>query len=199
MNPHEELEIKFKADGVDFKSFNTYLNNNFNKIKKRHVTCPDVYYIKDKDVVRHRYSEDAGELTIKQRKSSESTLDRLEIDLKFHKDVTKENVEAFLVALGFKVKFILNKDSYIYHIIRRESGIESVLAYYTVGTNDNDIKSFIEVEIEKSNNINKAEAFKELKWWNKELKFNVGVGTPLNESLYEIYSGEKYKNAKISD
>lgn len=196
MDKHSELELKFKADGIDFKVFNKYMlkHAGFNS-SKIYTASPDVYYKQGDSVIRHRQNgENGGELTVKQRKDDDSIVDRVEIDLKFAEGTTERDVTAFLLATGWVERLDLNKWSHIYTV--RRNGITSILAFYTVeeysGLEVNPPRDFIEVEIDKENEISEQQALDELNWWKKDLQFNLGLGEPINQSLYEIYTGERY-------
>lgn len=118
-NPnHREMEIKLAADDVDVEAFNSFC---FAKTPSKylHIFGPDTYYIQGENVLRRRRDSGpngtgAGELTVKRRTSKKSTRDRLEIDLRFSATMTRDDVERFLGATGWKPQFTVVKDCHIF-------------------------------------------------------------------------------------
>jgi len=173
------------------------------------VDGPDTYYSHpDGRVVRHRH--DAGgthidELTVKMRNSETSVVDRVEVDLKLGEKIKPDDVRAFLATLGFEEEMILMKHAHIIWIegngIRGTSGrVPGVtLCIYNVTPivrnyiDYGKTKYFIEVEIDKEEN-NLPAAMETLSKWKERLeKWYAGKIEQSDLSLYEIYSGKKYR------
>jgi hypothetical protein len=191
---YSELELKFHADKVDIGDFNKECMG-LNPTSYLHIVSPDVYYKRGQDVCGHRWSGGAGELTVKLRKSCKSTMDRVEVDLGFSPTTALEDVTAFITLTGWKRVFTIVKDAHIYDIERE--GFKACLVIYqcwTVEGKDRP-KTFIEIEVEKGNAKTPQEDYESLHVWKLWLQKQLKVGKICNKSLYEIYSGERYRLA----
>lgn len=201
IHDHNEIEIKIAAKGVDVEAFRQYCFKR-SPISFLCVVGPDTYYENGKQVVRHRKSkraEGGHELTVKLRKSERSTRDRMEIDLFFSERTKQRDVEAFLAATGFVEAFTLTKKAHIFNFQDGEYKICVVIYDVCVGREfkEEDTQRFIEVEIEKGSEVSEQSAKRRLSAWIDDIKKHFGTALknsePLNESLYEIYSGKKYQ------
>lgn len=200
---HTEIEIKMSAEQVDTQAFLNWCVGRGPK-DYTYVSTPDVYYERGENVCRHRMSGNtrgdsvrgAGELTVKQRKSDKSTVNRVEVDLKFADEVQCDDVKAFLEATGWTRAFSIMKDCHIFFF--EKTGVEvSVVLYEAARIEPKNGKlvnrrRFLEVEVEKGSKCNTEEARKILADWQRDIKRLFTVGDPVNESLYEIYSGKRY-------
>lgn len=203
IHEHNEIEIKLDATGVDIEAFKQFV---FKKCPDRFIAVlgPDTYYENGASVARHRKSkraEGGHELTVKRRKSERSTRDREEIDLFFDVTRTKQkDVEAWLIATGFKPVFTLTKHAHIFNIPYGGFSVSVVIYDVCEGKFDPDkTRRFIEVEVEKGGEISVDSAKRLLGAWVAELKEAFPVladRQPLNDSLYEIYSGKKYQTVE---
>lgn len=199
IHEHNEIEIKLDGTGVDIEEFKQF-------VFKKHpnsflcILGPDTYYENGTHVVRHRKSkraEGGHELTVKRRKSERSTRDREEIDLFFDVNRTKQkDVEAFLAATGFTPVFTLTKQAHIFHVPYVGFSVSAVIYDVCIDQFDPDkTRRFIEVEVEKGGEISVDSAKRLLGSWVAELKVAfpaLADRQPLNDSLYEIFSGKKY-------
>jgi adenylate cyclase class IV len=125
------------------------------------------------------------ELTYKQRKRNGDITDRTEINLRLTPEVGADDVVAFVTAMGLTEHFSLRKESHIFHV--KDGDAHTVLALYDVMGPDG-IKRFLEVEIENTSEIEDQVAAGLLGMWVHELQETLGLGTPLNTSLYELYA-----------
>jgi hypothetical protein len=192
---HSELETKFAADHVSQTRFKEWC---FNLGAFRYHSSPlrqDIYYRHGDNVVRHRLASGAGELTVKQRKSTTSIIDRVEVDLTFGSSVTTADVEAFLVASGWVPDLTL--DTVFSHAFWfRHGGGTIVISLYEVQRTDcTEPRRFIEVEIEKGSDISDTIAHNLLNLWAGSIGSDLNLGDPEVESLYELYSGRRYITA----
>jgi hypothetical protein len=101
---------------------------------------------------------------------------------------------AFLKATGFTHAFTLRKDSHIYWV-QLTPQLEASFVLYDVWK-DQETKSrrFIEVEAEKGSNVTVETAKRHVQQQVKNMQAAFDLGDPLNDSLYEIYSGRKYQS-----
>ena len=195
ISEHNEIEAKLEADDILVSDYCKYM---FGTLPTRYecVTGPDTYYTNGLNVVRHRekLNSKTHELTVKRRKTSQSTRDREEIDLHFLERTGVEDVRAFLKATGFKKEFRLVKTAHIFWMT--SNGVELTHVIYDVWRDDDGSisqnKRFVEVEAEKGSDSTVAHAKREVNAWVKTLGEVFGPRAPLNDSLYEIYSGKKY-------
>lgn len=195
ISQHNEIEAKLPADGVDIEKFKTFCRE-FSPDQFKFIDSPDFYYRQNKNVVRHRVnSETSHELTVKRRKSDSSTLDRLEIDLKFADSTYASDVTAFLKATGFELEFSLRKEAHIFWFTKGSTHISVVI--YDVFCEGFRTRRFIEVEAEKGSDVTVAQAKQRVKQWvgciQEEFE---DAQDPINQSLYEIYSGNTYQSVE---
>ncbi len=184
---HSELEYKFKADHVPVQLFQSLMTSSLPDEHEIIKPFDDVFYKRGAVIVRHRQR---GELTFKARKEADSIRDRVEINLKFSPETTKEDVNAFLMATGYERLFSLRKLlAQVFHFRFEHCDVEAVI--YEVGRVDNwgvsGVRRFIEVEL-KNKTMRPEEAVSILDSWKEWFQAQLGVGDPLNKSLLEIYS-----------
>lgn len=198
---HHEVEDKFHADGISIYPFMQFCQEfDPEGVWQVHPGYPDVYYRQGDSVVRHRLAGGgSGELTTKLRHDAGSIQNRHEIDLRFAPDIDAGDVQAFMEATGWVKEFAIDKACMIFWIRRPQTGILVSIVLYdswlheesSAGTE----RRFLEVEVEKSNNLPLAQARAELAWWRKTISDMFVIGEPMNESLYEVYSGRNYRLA----
>lgn len=192
---HNEIETKLDATGVSVTKFAEWCQSQDPR-DSREVMGPDYYYRMEDRVLRHRVQEkgkeaSAGhhELTVKLRKSDRSTRDRLEIDLPFNTfSVKVEDVSGFVEAIGYRKEFVLTKIAHIFEYQR------VIVAIYDVHQND-DARwyRFIEIEARKGEDITPDHAKKLVGAWTQKIAEQFGIeNRPMNDSLYEFFSGRKY-------
>lgn len=197
---YSELEYKFDAVDVSEVDFLKWAIQRF-PVKYTNSSCPDVYYSQLDNIIRHRWSEGAGQLTVKQRKSLKSIANRVEVDLSFADNMEIADVTKFILASGFKRILTIFKE--MVHVFWFEEDNASItLSLYTVKKlNEKTQKceepmSFMEVEIEKGSNLTDEAAAVLLEKWKKELTAIFSLDKPMNLSLLELFSGKTYKKAK---
>lgn len=198
---YSERELKFDASHVSVEHFKRWA---FAWPSEESVTVAgtDDYYRHGVNVIRHRHSQRDNMLTVKCRKTADSIQDRVEVDVRLHRESPVKDVRAFLAASGWEPVFSLYKTAEIawiwssglpYDIVNRR--FEFTVCFYEVtqiGT-DKPPRRFLEVEFEKDNPYVPAETIDQLlQTWRATLTAEFGLGAPLSESLFEIYSGERY-------
>lgn len=203
ISPHNEIEAKLlvgtAGDGykVDVDAFKLYVNTNYEVLRYEVVGGVDDYYESGLNVVRHRKDRTAGhrELTVKKRKSAGSIRDRLEVDLYFSPKTTDDDVDAFLRATGFTHVFTLAKQAHIFWV-RLSPRLNASIVIYDVQVEGEPAtnKRFVELEAEKGSTISVDRAKRYINEGVTKLRAAfTQVDEPLNESLYEIYSGKAYQ------
>jgi hypothetical protein len=188
---HTELELKFAADHLDGLEFRQFMLK-AGPSGFEHFQHDDIFWQRGANIVRHRVKgEGAGELTSKSRKSEDSLVDRVEINLRFSPKVTVADVETFLGATGYERLFTLRK-SYVDVFDFEREGYKMEAALYTVGRVDewgtSGDKSFLEFEIKPGDDMDKETALEILSVWGGWATVNLDVGNPLNLSLFEQFS-----------
>lgn len=183
----EELEYKYRADGVKLTDFKALIES---RPVKDHVIAAswDIYYSEtgvEDSFQRYRMDKERPELTKKVKTQDGNNWVRIESDLPLDPRRVTEKQVAFHVGLdGYKENFRIFKYCDIYF----EENLNYV--YYTVyDENMKEIGRFIEVEVNK----NKVQEFAdrglaELKKGEERL-VELGI-TPqhrLKKSLFEIY------------
>lgn len=215
MNPlHQELEVKIDAMETILYDFRSWVTSH-KPDRYLHIISPDTYYRQGSSVLRHRHSgPGAGELTVKRRTARNSTRCRQEIDLRFDPQTTKDDVVRFLGATGWRSAFTLVKDCHIFYVPDREhfeasppkTGVSVEIVLYDVVRVDpkdaqldyallpvgEPAKRFLEIEIHKADS-NHPRAQDILKKWEALARLSLNLGETQRLSLYEIYSGRRYK------
>lgn len=196
ISEHDEIEAKLAADNVSIADFQKYMAEFAGLEKYVRITSPDRYYECGPNVVRVRGRDGANdrpELTVKRRKSEGSTRDRLEVDLHFDDKTKIKDIVAFLGATGYTHSFTIEKESHIYWV-KLSDNLMATFVIYDVWLQDEGKRArFIEVEAEKGSNVTAETGKRHVREQVKALQARFGVGEPLNESLYEIYSGKRYQ------
>lgn len=192
------------AEDVHEIHFDEYMRTTYQVKNFIKVCGPDYYYESGENVLRHRVDRvDHHELTVKCRKSTTSTRDRLEVDLHFAPKTTPADVQKLLGAIGFKKVINLVKDARIYWVQFTKSLAVTFVLYdswltYEDGTEiPGTTKRFIEIEAEKGSNVSHDTAKRYIRNLVEQLREKFKLGEPLNESLWEIYSGKKYKTVSL--
>lgn len=192
---HSELERKFGADHVSPIQFHLWCEKH-HPVGHKDTKYPDVYYRRGTSVIRHRkLPKNGGELTVKQRKNATDSTDRLEIDLKFAEGITHEDVAAFVKATGWEEVLELDKHfSEVYWFAHL--GAEVAVSLYKVEDKaTGETRQMLEVEIEKGAPVTQEEALRLLGIWCGVIAEDLGLAEPLNDSLYEIFTGQRYEMA----
>lgn len=193
ISEHNEIEAKLAADGVGEGFFKRYVMENYDVEIFKSIVSPDDYYESGPYVLRHR--RDPGgkhELTVKRRKSEGSTRDREEIDLFFQDRTRHEDVAALLRAVGFTRAFTITKEAQIFWIQLTPNVRASIVMYDCWSDIDPVKRRFVECEVEKGSDVTVDTAKRHIRSLVKALQDEFKLGEPLNESLYEIYSGRRY-------
>jgi hypothetical protein len=191
LGQHNEIELKFSVrSAADQKKLIDWCQDQ-KAYRVETVRGPDRYYRQGENVVRHRCDGGAGTLTVKKRTSLESTTNRVEVDLRFDTKTKKEDVEAWLLASGWTFEFELSKRATIFWYGFEDYAM-TVVAYSI--DFEGVTSRFLELEIEKGSDVSITGAKELLNLWKSRImKALPGVlGEPLNDSLYELYSGKKY-------
>lgn len=198
MAKHKEIEVKWRAEGVDRNGFNREMRRLLKQqdcsFKFLRVKGPDTYFTRGSDVVRHRISKNTHELTIKLRIYKKSIKARKEVNVKLSLDQPIEDVVEFLGCLGFKKKIKLVKDCDIYFIVQ-PNGVHASIVWYVVEDEAGNLRRFIEVEIEGQSHHRSLAV---LDFWLKRIHKTFGLTDKdiSDDSLYEIYTGKRYLNVK---
>lgn len=196
ISEHNEIEAKLDAPFVSFDAFKKFALGTLGVERYEVITgTPDVYYEAGANVVRHRINPSRHELTVKRRTSTGSTRDREEIDLHFAKKTQPEDTAAFLRAVGFKEAFTLVKEAHIFWV-RLSPQLQATFVIYDVWRAEEPTKKrrFVEIEAEKGSPCTPETGKRHVRAWVKKLQDRFDLGEPLNESLYEIYSGKRYQS-----
>jgi adenylate cyclase class IV len=187
---HSEVEIKFQADDVALTSYHRLVRDMDIRSFKVIEGTDTFFTFPDKDgFLRHRRGQGWRGLTFKRRKSEDSIVDRVEIDVEIGDSVTDKDVEALVKAMGGTKQFSIKKISHIYRVASEIGKVEheATLALYDVFVNGKVDQRFLEVEIERDNDCDPEEARVALDKWRKLINNELKVVGPINKSLYEIY------------
>jgi adenylate cyclase class IV len=200
MNKNSELELKWAADHLTSAIFVDRMSA-YTPAEPRVLVGTDYYYRRGEAVLRYRRDDDGSvELTTKQRKSDDSIRDRVEVNVRLDPRTETETVEALLRAVGFKNDVALAKRSHVYRL-EVGGGATAVIAFYVVDKVGANIppRAFIEVEIEQDDNVPQAQAEALLDLFRDAFTFRFMLKEPLNESLYEMYSGRTYEKLDVAE
>lgn len=185
-----EVESKYSTSLKEWDSF--VLKCKSQKPYKEAITFgQDTYYKKDDLVVRWRQSTNLIELTIKSRFSKKSTTVREESEITLSRNNLTGDILLFLKRLGLKKLFKIKKSCHIFWFNDKHGEICAVV--YKVEHRGAEDKYFIELEAEKSLPISISKNM--IKRW--ERKLGLSPDKIVNNSLYEIYSGEMTKMVEV--
>jgi adenylate cyclase class IV len=198
---HSEVEVKFDGTGLEVGAFLTYIGMmasepNIHLDWYKQVNGDDSYYQQGDNILRHRYDGQrrTSVLTVKQRKSAESTNDRKEVDLFLREDMTPGDVQAFLQLTGWTQVLPITKMSYIAMVTVKDGSktYKVCLALYdvmdlSVHEGEAGWDRYLEAEIEKDSECTHEEALAYLDKWVEILRADLTLGPPMNKSLFEIY------------
>src|SRR5579859_6060410 len=95
MDRHSEVEVKFRADKVSLEQYHKLMHGKDTGCQpEKYVVARgrDTYYRIHGSVLRYRDDGGGGVLTYKQRKSDDSIMDRIEIDLPLSEEVQSKDV-----------------------------------------------------------------------------------------------------------
>jgi adenylate cyclase class IV len=194
MDRHSEVEIKFRADGLTLKQYHSFARSMGMGSFKR-IEGTDTFYTfpGQEGFLRYRRGHGWKGLTFKRRKSEDSIVDRVEIDLEVADSVTDQDVDALVEAIGGKKKLNLTKTSYIHRIESSLGDVEheATLALYDVEARSEIVRRFLEVEVERHNKCSAEAAVRILQAWAQVIKKELDLGEALNQSLFEIYYKEQ--------
>lgn len=193
MDPHSEMEVKFRAQTLDFSAFVAFVAKRGAAVRSyKRVEGQDTYWQRGANVVRHRCdgNQKSSVLTVKGRKSTESIVDRHEVDLPLAQSVRSRDVVRFLEMTGWQPQFTIEKVSYIFHVDGYHHAV--CLALYDVWPpnqpeHDAGTERFLEIEVEKDSQCSPEQAGRVLAEWTQAVRCELHLGEPLNESLYEMY------------
>lgn len=200
----KEIEIKWDANKIKREVFNKKIISYLTKSKREYTFKPasgfDYYYESETGrVARHRHGIDINELTIKARISNESTTIRHEANIKMTADMPVTEVERGLSLMGFNHSIAIYKDCDIYFVTDGKATIDIV--WYIVSVPKSKYKvphrAFFEIEV---HGLPEEESLKMLNKWKKLVAEKVLILSDkeiVSESLYEIYSGKKYRLEKV--
>ncbi len=197
MNSMTELEVKFKVPALTVGKFKSYFDVKVTN-QPEYVTLAgvDTFFSGNGIVLRYRRAapgEPVGgtpALTYKCRQEPGNIRERIELDIFLdERRVKEETVKAFVAVLGLKEHFTILKES---HIFKQEfhsshGNYTVVAALYDV-LHDGKIDRFLEVEIDKDGTVDDEYARGILQSWISGFQRDLGVGEPVNKSLYEMYA-----------
>jgi adenylate cyclase class IV len=191
---NKEIEIKWSGESVERSIFNKAIRKyaKGKKFSKVVAVGFDYYYTsKNGYVMRHRHGANTNELTVKARISEQSTTVRKETNIKIAKSASPIQIQEFCKELGFGKVLPVYKDCDIYFIQDGKYLVDVV--WYRVSCNRvNHPRVFLEVEVH--NAPERASLAILNKWKAFMLKnFELNDKDVINESLYEIYSGNRYR------
>lgn len=200
MDQLAEVEIKLDAQGLDPRKFMAFVvsQEDLHIERVKMIKGRDTFYRKENDVVRYRCDgeERISFLTVKKRKSADSLVDRIEVDLPITEGTKPELVEAFFDISGWKKEFSIYKDYHFFNVDGvSNNGVhyKACIALYDVwGKRYHNKRQFLEVEIERESECTAEEAKQLLNEWLVRIKNSLlPDATPLNLSLYEYFSKEQ--------
>lgn len=191
----KEIEIKWNARRVRRAAFNKAMRAHLRGKKWKLVTIAgfDYYHINGPNVLRHRHGATTNELTVKARTSNSSTTVRKEVNVKLPPSVSPVLVREMMAELGFDKILPIYKDCDIYFVKDGKYIVDIV--WYRASCDGTRRMDLIEVEI---HNAPIKTSIAMLNKWKKFLSESFGLTDfdIINDSLYEIYSGKRYRMSR---
>lgn len=189
----QELEFKYKADGIMLAKFQLFAEELEPK-KILNVGSYDTYYsgpafLKEKGLEFLRFRQGASpELTFKIKTNENNNNSRIEVDLPLSRKVTKFIVDKFLSWLDFKENFEIYKECYIYFYEKLD------IVYYIVRDKEEGkvLGRFIEIEARKDAKFNSEdEAWQLVKEMEQKMSiFGITPANRMKRSMWEIFRKE---------
>jgi len=145
-----------------------------------------------KNTVRHRVSPETNELTTKARLTTDSITVRAELNIPLDiAKVKQKDVNDWFKLNSYEKRITITKDCDIWWVPYEDGAMVSTV-WYECYVDDVPNKIFIEVEVEGATEERSLEI---LNYWRNQLRFHLKLTDDLisEDSLYEIYTGEKYK------
>lgn len=198
MSPHE-IETKWDATKIPRAKFNRFVWSVIDEEKHLEWTFKsaggyDHYFVNSLGfVARHRDGDDLKELTVKARLDDNDITVRIEHNVALDpKHATIQSVHGFLKTSGYQKRVSIHKDCDIYRFKTKNSPVEATVVWYEVTCPEHPPRTFIEVEVDGGS---KKQRLKVLKQWTRALEKGLKIGKKQvsQESLYEIYTGLKYR------
>lgn len=188
----DELEYKYKADGVMLSAFQELMYQRFHTLQRQTVASWDIYYAQETDensFQRFRMDREKPELTKKVKTNTGNNWVRVESDLPLDPKRISETAVRFHVGLdGYKENFRIFKACDIF------VGYDLNYVYYVVfDSNMTETGRFIEVEVNKERVLElelgaKGSSMAELRKGEALLeKLGITAQNRLKKSLFEIY------------
>ena len=181
-----EIEFKYNADCVALRTFQDFCRR-LNPITEVMPAGYDHFYNKTGDEVsfcRHRVGALTNQLTFKRKLQDNNNSVRTEHNIDLSKEMSKQQIEAFLKEFGYKWCSTIYKNAFVY-VYDKYS-----FCYYIVYTEGmEELGRFIEIEMSEEHPWESQEqAYKMLQELEKEVSV-VGLfpSRRLKKSLYEMY------------
>jgi len=182
----KEVETKYDAAEIQLQAF-TDLVEPMKPSKWMMVSSYDDYFTRPNgEFIRYRYTDDRGELTIKQKTNDKNNNERVEVNLPTKGDNLK-TVEKFCTLAGYEYNFGIYKTCKIAWVDK------VVVVWYIVYDKDmKELRRFIEIEANEDLEWESEEAA-----WNEVVRYEklfepLGI-TPKNrlkKSLFELFYRE---------
>lgn len=195
MAKHKEIETKWNAAKVKRDVFLDKIKDHIkvNKLKFDYLFAAgyDYYYENEEGrAPRHRIGGTTNEITCKARTSDSSIEVRKEVNLPLAPEASPHDVQAFFELIGFKKVMPLYKACDIF-FIKDGGGSVDVVWYKSTKSKT---KPLILVEVEVAG-LPVQKSRKLLSKWHGIMKELYGLTDEdiSPDSLYEIYSGKKYR------
>lgn len=194
-----EIESKWNANKITRSAFNKFIWGVIDKVPHngwsfKTTGGPDHYFANPLGyVARHRDGIDLKELTVKARVDSDDITVRVEhniaLDLKL---ATTQSVHAFLKTSGYQKQVTIIKDCDIYHFKMKKSPVQVTVVWYEVKCKGHPTRAFIEVEVDGGT---RKQRLSSLTYWSKLVHKKLGLKKSdlSKDSLYEIYTGSRYR------
>lgn len=183
---HTEVEFKYSADNVSLAKFQEFCL----ELQPKEVVLPagyDYFYKSSKDsscFCRHRKGALTNQLTFKRKLTDKNNFVRTEHNIDLSADMSKEQIEAFLLEFNYTPSATIYKNAFVYLYNKFN------FVYYVVYNADmKELGRFIEIEMdEKYAWKDSAEAMAELQQLEKSVaKLGITPANRLRKSLYELF------------
>lgn len=192
----EELEYKYRADGISYSAFKRLMDD-MDNVREKDAASWDVYFTNErKSTSFGRYrGGDTPELTIKTKTEDGNNWRRIEIDLPIDPSrIDEVTVVKFMEANDWKENFRIFKSCFIYF-----QNFVNYVYYVVLDHNLKEVGRFIEVEVNKDQ-VGLLEAavpgsaMATLKQAEQILE-SIGISPQnrLKKSLFELYKKEGSK------
>lgn len=192
-----ECEFKYTADNISLTKFQEFCESrpDYAGVPALVASGYDHFYASSKDTdafCRHRYGPDMNQLTFKRKTTDVNNYVRTEHNLDFTKDMTTNQVQAYIKEHGYEFNIAIFKNCFIY-----KYDWYTLVYYICYNTDMRELGRFLEIEMKEDYAWkNKDEAWNALVAMERLCKpLGLSAQKRIRLSLFEMFKQDIKKYA----